>query len=136
MLRNWVLFSFWFLISLTILGISFCLLVKFPCCEIERADLMGEVWKWLSARKVVRKKSSTQVQCIIISLNRNFLDVQISGLFSYAAVTDLDFIYTKEKKSKNKKEENSQHKTKRNYSNMNSNTVEFFHGLVLFNLES
>lgn len=54
-------------------------------------------------KKGCEEKSPIQVQCIIISLNRNFLDVQISGLLFYAAVTDLDFIYTEEKKVRTKR---------------------------------
>jgi hypothetical protein len=34
-----LLFSFWRLIHLTTLGISFCFFVEFSCCEAERADL-------------------------------------------------------------------------------------------------
>lgn len=96
--KLWVLFSFWFVISLTILSISFCFFVEFPCCEVGRANLlMGEVWKWLMFKKGCEEK------CHPSSMYNYFTKSQFSWCWDqcptlYAAITDSDFIYKKEKK--------------------------------------
>ena len=110
-------------------------LSNFPAVKQgELICLMEEVWRWLMLKKGCKeKRHPSSVHYYFTKSQFSWCSYQRPTL--YAGLTDLDCIYKKGETSKKISQKNSQHKAKRNYSNMNSNTVVFFHSLVLLNLE-